>query len=92
MSESQLRSTIINLLVALEKKKLKESRDFMTEKCRYYQTEIRNQLTETQFKLEVLIMKFNEVEERVSDIEDKLPTRKEAKEKREKQLKIIRIA
>ena len=32
-------------------------------------------------------MRANEVEERVSDIEDKLISRKEAEEKREKQLK-----
>ena len=32
-------------------------------------------------------MRVNEVEERVSDIEDKLMARKEAEEKREKQLK-----
>ena len=31
--------------------------------------------------------RLNEVEERVSDIEDKLISRKEAEEKREKQLK-----
>ena len=40
-----------------------------------------------QSKLEVLKMRVNEVEERVSDIEDKLMARKEAEEKREKQLK-----
>ena len=33
------------------------------------------------------MMRVNEVEERVSDIEDKLMARKEAEEKREKQLK-----
>ena len=33
------------------------------------------------------MMRVKEVEERVSDIEDKLMARKEAKEKREKQLK-----
>ena len=40
-----------------------------------------------QAKLEFLTMRVNEVEERVSDIEDKLMARKEAEEKREKQLK-----
>ena len=40
-----------------------------------------------QSKLEVLMMGVNEVEERVSDIEDKLMARKEAEEKWEKQLK-----
>ena len=38
-----------------------------------------------QSKLDVLTARVNEVEERVSDIEDKLMERKEAKEKREKQ-------
>ena len=38
-----------------------------------------------QSKLEVLMTKVNEVEERVSDKEGKLMARKEAKEKREKQ-------
>ena len=36
---------------------------------------------------EVLTTRVNEVEERVSDIEDKLMARKEAEEKTEKQLK-----
>ena len=40
-----------------------------------------------QSKLEVLTMTVNEVEERVTDIEDKLMERREAKEKRENQLK-----
>ena len=35
-----------------------------------------------QSKLEVLTMRVNEVEERVSDLEDKLMARKEAEEKR----------
>ena len=34
-----------------------------------------------QYKLEVLMMRVNEVEERVSEIEDKLVPRKEAEEK-----------
>ena len=38
-----------------------------------------------QSKLEVLMMRVNEVEEQVTDIEDKLMARKEAEEKREKQ-------
>ena len=86
MSESQFRSTIIKLLVALEKS-IKDSRDFMTAEFRSNQAEIKNQLNEMQSKLEVLTMRVNEVEERVSDIEDKLMARKEAEEKREKQLK-----
>ena len=71
MSESQFRSTIIKLLVALEKS-IKDSRDFMTTEFRSNQAEIKNQLNEMQSKLEVLMMRVNEVEETVSDIEDKL--------------------
>ena len=40
-----------------------------------------------QSKLDVLTTRVNEVEERVSDTEDKLMVRKEAEEKREKQLR-----
>ena len=40
-----------------------------------------------QSKLEVLTTRVNEVEEQVSDIEDKLMARKKAEEKREKELK-----
>ena len=40
-----------------------------------------------QSKLEVLTRRVNEVEERVSDIEDKLMARMETEGKREKQLK-----
>ena len=36
-----------------------------------------------QFKLDALTPRVNEVEERVSDIEDKLMERKEAEDKRE---------
>ena len=43
MSESQFRSTIIKLLVALEKS-IKDSRDFMTAKFRSNQAEIKNHL------------------------------------------------
>ena len=49
------------------------------------QAEIKNQLNEMQSKLEVLMTRVNEEEERVSDIEDKLMARMEAEEKREKQ-------
>ena len=35
--------------------------------------------------MDVLTVRVNEIEERVSDIEDKLMVRKEAEEKREKQ-------
>ena len=38
-----------------------------------------------QSKLEILMTSINEVEERVSNIEDKLMARKEAEEKKEKQ-------
>ena len=86
MSESQFRGTIIKLLVALEKS-IKDSRDFKTAEFRSNQAKIKKQLNEMQSKQEVLMMMGNEVEERVSDIEDKLMARKEAEEKREKQLK-----
>ena len=86
MSESQSRSTIRKLLVALEKS-IKDSRDFMTAEFRSNQAEIKNQLNEMQSKLEILMTSINEVEERVSNIEDKLMARKEAEEKRGKQLK-----
>ena len=86
MSESQFRSTIIQLLVALEKS-IKDSRDFMTAEFRANQAEIKNQSNEMQSKLEVLTTRVNEVEERVSDIEDKLIAKRETEEKRDKQLK-----
>ena len=62
MSESQFRSTIIQLLVALEKS-IKDSRDFMTAEFRSNQAEIKNQLNEIKSKLEVLTMRVNKVEE-----------------------------
>ena len=40
-----------------------------------------------QSKLEVLMTRVNEVEERVNDVEDKLMAKRETEEKREKQLK-----
>ena len=40
-----------------------------------------------QSKLEVLMTRVNEVEERVSDIDDKLMAQREPEEKRDKQLK-----
>ena len=82
LSESQFRSTIIKLLVALEKS-IKDSRDFMTAEFRSNQAEIKNQLNEMQSKLVVLTMMVNEVEKRVSDIEDKFMAREESEEKRE---------
>ena len=88
MSESQFRSIIIKLLVALEKSR--KSRDFMTAEFRSNQAEIKYQLNEMQSKLEVLTTRVNEVEEveeQVSDIEDKLITKRETEEKRDKQLK-----
>ena len=54
----------------------------MTAEFRFNHAEIENQLNEMQSKLEVLTLRVNEVEERVSDIEDKLMARKEAEEKR----------
>ena len=81
MSESQFRSTIIQLLVALEKS-IKESRDFMTAEFRSNQAEIKNQLNEMQSKLEVLMMRDNKVEEQVSEIEDKLMAKRETEKKK----------
>ena len=80
MSESQFRSTMIKQLVALEKS-IKDSRDFTTAGFTSNQAKIKNQFNEMQLKLEVLMTRVNEVEERVSDIEDKLMARKEAEEK-----------
>ena len=84
MSESQFRSTIIKLLVALEKS-IKDARDFMTAEFRSNQAEIKNQLNEMQSKLEVPMTTVNEMEEQVSDIEDKLMAKKETQEKRDRQ-------
>ena len=90
MSESQFRTTIIKLQVALEKS-IKDSRDVITaDLIRPNQAKIKNQLNEMQSKLEVLTTRFKEVEEQVSDIEDKLMAKRETEEKREKQ-KIMRI-
>ena len=44
-------------------------------------------MNEMQSKLEVLTMRVNEVEERVSDIEDKFMAKRETEVKRERQLK-----
>ena len=63
MSESQFRSTIIKLLLALEKS-IKESRDFMTAEFRSNQAKIKNQLNEMQSKLEVLTTRVNELEKK----------------------------
>ena len=57
MSESQLRSTIIKLIVALEKS-IKDSRDFMTVEFRSNHAEIKNQLNEMQSKQEVLMTRL----------------------------------
>ena len=65
--------------------RIRDLRYFMTAELRSHQPEIKNQLNETQSKLEVLMMRVNKVEEQVSDIQDKLMARKEAEEKREKQ-------
>ena len=62
MSESQFKSTILKLLVALEKR-IEHSRDIMSGEFRSNQAEIKNQLNEMQSKLEVLMMRINEVEE-----------------------------
>ena len=81
MSESQFRSTVIKLLVAL-KKSIKDSRDFMTAEFRANQAEIKNQLNEMQSTLEFLMTRVNEVEEGVSDKEEKVMSKRETEEKR----------
>ena len=86
MSEIQFRSTIIKLLVALEKS-IKDSRDLMTADFRSNPAEIKNQSNEMQSKLEVLTMRVKEVEERVSDIEHKLTAKRETEEKRDRKLR-----
>ena len=60
MSESQFRSTIIKLLVAL-KKSIKDSRDFMTAEFKSNQAKIKYQLNEMQSKLEVIMTRVNEL-------------------------------
>ena len=62
MSESQFRSTMIKLLVALEKN-IKDSRDVRAAEFRSNQAEIKNQLNEMQSKLQFLMTRVNEVEE-----------------------------
>ena len=64
----------------------------MTAEFRSNQAEIKNQLNEMQFELEVLTTRVltTRVEERVSDIEDKLLARKDAEEKERKTIKIMR--
>ena len=71
MSGIQFRSTIIKLLVILEKS-VKDSRDVITTELRSSQAKINNRLNEIQSKQDVLTARVNEVEERVSDLEDKL--------------------
>ena len=53
MSEIQFRSTIIKLLVALEKS-IKDSRDFVTAELRSNKAESKNRLNEMHSKLDVL--------------------------------------
>ena len=60
--------------MALEKS-IKDSRDSMTAEFRSNQAQIKNQINAMQSKKEVLMTWVNEVEERVSDIEDKLMAR-----------------
>ena len=84
MSEIQFRSTIIKLLVALGKKSIKDSKDFVTAELRSNQVKIKNTLAERQSKLDALTAQVDEVEERLCDIEDKVMERKEAEEKKEK--------
>ena len=56
----------------------------MNVEVRSTQAKMKNQLNEMQSKLEVLMTRVNEVEETVSDIEDKLMASKEDEEKRER--------
>ena len=70
----------MQLLVALEKS-IKDSRDFITAEFRSNQAEIKNQLNAMQSKLEAQMTKVNEVEERVSDTEDKLMAKRKTEEK-----------
>ena len=56
----------------------------MTAEFRSNQTKIKNQLNEMQSKLEVLTTRANKVEERVSDIEDKLMAKRDAEGKKKK--------
>ena len=58
MSEIQFRSTIIKLLVALEKS-IKDSRDSLTAELRSNQAEIKNTLTDMQYKLDALTARVN---------------------------------
>ena len=60
MSESQFRSSLIKLLVALEKS-VKDARDFMTAEFRSNQAEIKNQLNKMQSKMEVLVTYSSQV-------------------------------
>ena len=66
--------------MALEKS-IKDSRDFMTAEFRSNQADVKNKLNEKQSKLEVLMTRVNEVEERVGDIEDKLMAKREIQQK-----------
>lgn len=59
----------------------------MTAEFRYNQAESKKQLNEMQSKLEFLMTRVNEVEEQVSDIEDKLMATRKTEEKRDRQLR-----
>ena len=80
MSEIQFRSTIINLLVALEKS-IKDFRNSLTAELRSNQAKIKNTFTEMQSKLDALTARVMEMEERVSDTEEKLLETEEKGEK-----------
>ena len=60
MSESQFRSTIMKLLVALEKR-IKDSRDFITAEFRSNQAEIKSHIIVMQSKLKALTTRVNEL-------------------------------
>ena len=54
----------------------------MSAEFRFYQAEIKNQLSEMQSELEVLMTGLMRKKKELSDIEDKWVARKEAEEKR----------
>ena len=59
----------------------------MNAEFRYNQDRIKNQLNEMQSNLEVLMMRVNEGEKQVTDIEHTLMTRKKTEEKNRKTIK-----
>ena len=92
MLDLESRIMIIKIQAGLEKS-IKDTREFLsaeTKELKSNQTEIKNALTEMQFKMGTLTARVNEAEERIRDIEDKMLEGKEAEEKKERQLRVIR--